>query len=397
MSNIPLPMSTDNSMKTLYFPPPAQSPSVLVSVGMSYLSELDMAIPHESYSILEQTFTEVLDGKKTVFDAGRIFHSILGTTKPLDRIATILQTSDVPIPNFQVVPVSGPKMGYSNYGGCFENGYHQNAYRNKSCSNFYPQHGITIGSNSMIRKLTRSWTGYEDQRLLAALHRFGLDNWQLCANYVGNGRTRAQCSQRWVRGLDPSISRTRWSDEEESQLLKLVETYGTKSWTKIAHKIKTRSDVQCRYHYKLIKKMSNESQCSSSSENNVNLQNEEIQETVPDQKISISGSVPLLRINDPMPTIIRSFNPGLNSQMSSNSLLRNSNNDHVLLPSIDNILNISSPSHQLYDIPELNQTKNNMSLALSRSGNNSNNEFILPTMSKTLQNISEIPRVVENV
>jgi hypothetical protein len=49
------------------------------------------------------------------------------------------------------------------------------------------------------------------------------------ARYVGNNRTRSQCSQRWQRGLDPRISRSRWTPEDEARLIGLVEKYGEKS------------------------------------------------------------------------------------------------------------------------------------------------------------------------
>ena len=114
-----------------------------------------------------------------------------------------------------------------------------------SCNN-------NIGINSQ-RKKTRSWTEYEDQRLLAGIHKFGTDNWVSVASFVGNGRTRAQCSQRWTRGLDPRISKDKWSLEDEESLMRLVIQYGTKSWTRIAQEIGNRSDVQCRYHYKQMK------------------------------------------------------------------------------------------------------------------------------------------------
>jgi hypothetical protein len=103
------------------------------------------------------------------------------------------------------------------------------------------------------RKRTRSWTDYENQRLLAGIHRFGTDDWLSVATFVGNGRTRSQCSQRWVRGLDPRISKERWSRDEEEMLDRLVVKYGTKSWTKIASEIGNRSDVQCRYHFNQMK------------------------------------------------------------------------------------------------------------------------------------------------
>lgn len=103
-----------------------------------------------------------------------------------------------------------------------------------------------------IRKKTRTWTNNEDKRLLAGIYRFGIENWTKVANFVGSGRTRSQCAQRWVRKLDPSICKDKWTLEEEEKLKIYVERYGVRSWTKIASLIGNRSDVQCRYHYQNV-------------------------------------------------------------------------------------------------------------------------------------------------
>lgn len=104
-------------------------------------------------------------------------------------------------------------------------------------------------------KKTRPWSLKEDNRLLGAIMRYGLDNWSKVSKFVGNNRTRGQCSQRWSRGLNPSISRFEWSPQEDSTLLNYVQIHGNKKWSKISSLIGNRSDVQCRYRYKqLIKK-----------------------------------------------------------------------------------------------------------------------------------------------
>jgi hypothetical protein len=100
-----------------------------------------------------------------------------------------------------------------------------------------------------VRRKPRPWSPAEDDRLLAAIHRFGVDNWASVANFVGGGRQRAQCSQRWFRGLDPRISKNQWSAEDELRLLHLVREKGSRRWTMIAAAMGNRSDVQCRYHF----------------------------------------------------------------------------------------------------------------------------------------------------
>jgi hypothetical protein len=103
-----------------------------------------------------------------------------------------------------------------------------------------------------VRNKTRSWTLLEDNRLLAGIRKFGFDagsTWGAIAEFVGNGRSQSQCSQRWIRVLDPRIYKGKWTQEEDKTLLEFVALYGERSWMKISAKVLNRSDVQCRYRY----------------------------------------------------------------------------------------------------------------------------------------------------
>ena len=105
-----------------------------------------------------------------------------------------------------------------------------------------------------LRKKTRPWSEVEDIRLFAGIHQFGLDDWVSVARFVGNGRSRAQCAQRWIRGLDPRISKNQWTHEDEEKLLDLIRNSPDKGWTNIAAAMGNRSDVQCRYHFLQMQK-----------------------------------------------------------------------------------------------------------------------------------------------
>jgi hypothetical protein len=102
--------------------------------------------------------------------------------------------------------------------------------------------------------LSRPWSTYEEQRLFAAIHRFGVADWCSIAAFVGNSRTKSQCCQRWTRGLDPHIDRAKWTREQDAQLVMLAQVYGDKSWSKISYHLGNRCDLQCRSRYKQIKK-----------------------------------------------------------------------------------------------------------------------------------------------
>ena len=84
------------------------------------------------------------------------------------------------------------------------------------------------------RSTAHNWSAAEDDRLLSGIIKFGLFSWQEVAKFVGCGRTKAQCSQRWSRGLDPSIYKGPWTEKDDAKLLNLVDQYGDRSWKKIA-------------------------------------------------------------------------------------------------------------------------------------------------------------------
>lgn len=101
-------------------------------------------------------------------------------------------------------------------------------------------------------KKVAAWTPNEDRRLLASIHKFGLSDWQKISDYVGTGRNRNQCSQRWIRSLNPLINKNGRTPDEDLQLKKAVSLHGVKCWTKVAADMQGRTDVQCRYRYYIL-------------------------------------------------------------------------------------------------------------------------------------------------
>ena len=181
--------------------------SPLVAVGMQYAMDVSQNMTAADHQTIENALTMFLSNRLSFKEAAPIFARTLGTKKPLTKILAILQTSDQPIPD-------------------------------------------SMGQGLQLLNKSRHWTSYEDRRLLAGIHRYGFDNWMSVALFVGNGRSKSQCMQRWARGLNPEIKKDKWLPEEEEMLLQLVNSGKCKSWTSIAAKMKNRSDVQCRYHYK---------------------------------------------------------------------------------------------------------------------------------------------------
>lgn len=185
---------------------------VLVEVGMSYVEGIMSSIDPRDYDRLASTLSDFLDGTIQFPQASRVFMETIGRDEPLVRVNEILTIPEEPI------PYTEEEQAEDNHN----------------------------------RKKTRTWSACEDQRLVAGVYKYGLDNWPMVAQFVGNGRTRAQCTQRWARGLNPKICKKHWTPAEDEQLKRLVQTYGEKAWTKIAAALGNRSDVQCRYHYRQI-------------------------------------------------------------------------------------------------------------------------------------------------
>jgi hypothetical protein len=187
--------------------------SPLIDIGLAYIAELERPLAPEQLSRVRDVLMRYVGRVLSYGECVTALFPVIGTSQPIDRLEAILCVPPAPLP-------SSPALALP------------------------PE----------ARAKTRPWTAYEDQRLLAAIHRFGFDAWQIVASFVGNGRTKAQCSQRWNRGLDPKICKEHWPREEDDRLMGLVARFGEKSWTRVAGEIGNRSDVQCRYRYKQLQK-----------------------------------------------------------------------------------------------------------------------------------------------
>jgi hypothetical protein len=115
--------------------------------------------------------------------------------------------------------------------------------------------GDVVPMPRKLSKRCRLWNSDEDARLLAGLLRYGVGDWKSISEFVGNGKSPSQCSQRWSRALNPCLSKDGWTEEEDEELWDGVQTHGQHSWAKVARKVQSRSDVQCRYRYDQLKKL----------------------------------------------------------------------------------------------------------------------------------------------
>lgn len=100
------------------------------------------------------------------------------------------------------------------------------------------------------RERVGKWVADEDKRLKVAVMLFGAKNWNKIAQFV-HGRTQAQCRERWVNSLDPSLNWGEWTEEEDSRLKAAIVEYGY-CWAKVAACVPPRTDNQCRRRWKKL-------------------------------------------------------------------------------------------------------------------------------------------------
>ncbi|KAM5570451.1 myb-like protein L [Rosa sericea] len=97
--------------------------------------------------------------------------------------------------------------------------------------------------------LKREWTKDEDAKLASAVEAFGEGNWQSVASAL-NGRTGTQCSNRWKKSLHPTRTRAgKWTPEEDKRLIVAQMLFGSKNWNKTAQFVPGRTQAQCRDRY----------------------------------------------------------------------------------------------------------------------------------------------------
>lgn len=84
---------------------------------------------------------------------------------------------------------------------------------------------IKSKNDHLRKKRTNLWSITEDNRLIAGVIRYGFNNWKTISQFVGNNRTSSQCSQKWRRTINPTISKSTWPVEEDIHLVQLVHQY----------------------------------------------------------------------------------------------------------------------------------------------------------------------------
>ena len=109
----------------------------------------------------------------------------------------------------------------------------------------------------------RTWTSIEDILLRKAVDTIGPRNWKAISEILEEKqvlRNHVQCSQRWLKVLQPGIKKGPWLPEEDAKLIELVQLEQNKSagssiqlkldWAAIAHQIPGRISKNVRERWK---------------------------------------------------------------------------------------------------------------------------------------------------
>lgn len=193
--------------------PPTDEMNLLVRVGLREIEEANEKLTSPQRQLIVNTLTQLVMCKLSYRECASILSQFTNGVGAVTRLVNIMKTNqECPAPS-------------------------------RACADLRPR----IPGK---RKKAIVWSTDEDNRLIMAVNIYGTENWPAVSRFVGQGRTRGQCSQRWVRVLDPKISKRPWTAKEDLELCKAVEKFGERNWMRVAESLGNRSDVQCRYRYR---------------------------------------------------------------------------------------------------------------------------------------------------
>mgnify|MGYP001029435681 CR=1 FL=1 len=116
----------------------------LIDIAMNYTQELGAHLGEEDKSLIRDIFTKYIKEQIPFQVCATFMREKLGSITPVERIREILEVPNEPLP-------------------CKE-----------------------PNDDGGLRKKTQQWNKIEDIRLIAAIHRYGSDNWSLVSSFVGN-------------------------------------------------------------------------------------------------------------------------------------------------------------------------------------------------------------------
>lgn len=115
---------------------------------------------------------------------------------------------------------------------------------------FVKHHHFTAEEDKKLMKLVKCTSAEMNGRKLRNI------NWRVVAVEM-DGRTPRQCRERYCNYLSPHVKRSRWTFEEDLEMLRLYSRYGGQ-WQKLKELIPGRSAISIRNRYFHLKRTMND-------------------------------------------------------------------------------------------------------------------------------------------